>query len=483
MQPPIWPNIILAAVLGLYVLWDCRRSAAAMALLVYATLHYGSFTLWALLADPSREEIKLAHRHPDAGIRLLGAALVLCLIGLLAWRNRVRLRTWLGRRSLRDPLWPVTGCVTLFSGGFAWKSFTDTVPAASAINVASTLLLILLTGLLTIDWLAQDPKDRDSALRQLLRIAAGLIFAMNVAGLLEVATGNTFAGFRLLDGAFVGRASAFLYNPNVYGLWCVGAALLAGYLYPRSASRVLPVFVLIMAGAGLLLGASRSSLVLYLIIIAVLLAHSARHGYSLRGALQPPAFMLGGLLLSSGLAAFLGWWLPSGPYPLQALSHLADRMLYFPLDAAAYALEGISSMIPGLDSFQAPSESLTRATLEESVEGRFGGDNGYVAALKSSGWPGLAALLGLLLWTGLAALWRVWPRPGLANGYALAAATGCALSGLLLRSFQLFPAWVFVAFGMACVYVAIASQDKTGMVKAAGSSNKNPCGAAPEARS
>ncbi|MBA4116483.1 MAG: hypothetical protein H0X71_08635 [Rubrobacter sp.] len=377
----------------------------------------------------------------------------------------------------------MAGYVALFSVGFAWKSFTGTVFATSAINVASMLLLILLTGLLTMDWLAQDPKDRDSALRRVLQVVAGLIFAMNAAGLLEVATGNTFAGFRLLDGAFVGRASAFLYNPNVYGPWCVGAALLAGYLYPRSVSKVLPVFVLMMAGAGLLLGASRSSLVLYLIMVAVLLAHSTKHGYSWRGVLQPPAFMLGGLLLSSGLAALLGWWLPSGPYPLQVLSHLADRMLYFPLDAAAYAFEGIGSIIPGLGSFQAPSGSLTRATLEESVEGRFGGDNGYVAVLRSSGWPGLAALLGLLLWTGLLALRRVWPRPDRANGYALAAATGCVFSGLLLRSFQLFPAWVFVSFGMACIYVAIASQNKTGTVNAAGSSSKNPCGAAPGARS
>ena len=225
LQPSIWPNVVLAVLLGLYVLWSPRRFAAPVALLIYATLHYGSFTLWALLADPSREEIKIAHRQPDAELRMLGAAFVLCLIVTLTWRNGSRIRAWLGRRGLRLSLLPVAGCAALILVGFGWRLSSGTTSVASAVNVASTLAMILLAGLLTVDWLAGNPEDRERDLRRLLCIAVGLILAMNVAGLLEVTTGNAFAGYRLLDGTFVGRASSSLYNPNVFGLWCVGAAL------------------------------------------------------------------------------------------------------------------------------------------------------------------------------------------------------------------------------------------------------------------
>jgi O-antigen ligase len=93
-----------------------------------------------------------------------------------------------------------------------------------------------------------------------------------------------------------------------------------------------------------------------------------------------------------------------------------------------------------------------------SVEGRFEGavpDNAYLAALDAAGPLGLAAVLALLLGLAFLAYRRVWPRPDADSGYVLAAGAGCALSGMFLRAFQVFPLWVFVAFGMAVVLTAV----------------------------
>jgi O-antigen ligase len=130
-------------------------------------------------------------------------------------------------------------------------------------------------------------------------------------------------------------------------------------------------------------------------------------------------------------------------------------MLSLPLDLALYARRSLAVVQMGGGAARREGEFVAR-----SIEGRFGGDNGYFTVFVESGWLGLVGWVSLLLLLAGISCYFLWSRKDPAAGYALAAGAGGAISGVLLNSFQLFPVWVFVAFGLAAVIVNVIAVQK-----------------------
>lgn len=469
-QTAILPNGLLAVALGLYVLWDLRSpsvpvaGAVLTATLVYCTLHF-SFGAWIVLTDPNARFV-LADMHGrtlSEGARNWGAAFMLFVLGVLAWRYGNETRTWLRQPDRRTLLLVVAACGAALLAGLALVFLGGNLTPLAPKDVASMLAMLVLALLLTAAWTAEGPDEREEALQHLLRVVAALAALVVVVALFELNTGRTRAFTPLPDGAVAERASSLLFDPNLLGMWCAGAAVFAGRFFSRPGEpgdRKWAAAVLVLAGIGLLCSGSRSGLILYLCMVAVVLVHRFHHNgrRGLPGALRPVALTIGGFALSGALASALAWLLPAVPRTVTALAILLERMARLPLDLGGYLLSLVAPRA-GDGSQGAPGEAAGDFDATEmSVEGRFEGtvpDNGYLATLDAAGPLGLAALIGILLFGALLTLRRVWPRPDADAGYVLAAGFGCALSAVFLRTFTVFPLWVFVAFGIVVVLASV----------------------------
>ena len=475
MLQAVWPNGVLALALISYLIWRPRLCAALVALLTYCTLHF-SEVLWVNLTDPRWVMFMSGPRAEAAAeARTWGAVFTLSLLGVLAWRYRNQAKSWLAPTDRRTLLFMMSGCVALLLVGLAATSWiSGQLSMRAVIDTGSTSLMFVLAGLLTVAWMAEDAGDRETALRRLLRATLVLTIVVNVAGALELGLGRSVYRNLAADGTIEERASSLLYNPNVMGLWCIGAAMIAGYVYLTSSRKACSVAVLVLAGSGLLLSGSRSSLVLYLMMVGVLLLHRVKHKGPKLGVLSPSIFVAGGLAALGGAAYSLERLLPAPPHLVVMVTALAERMLRLPVDVAGYLLSKAGSLAllsiggaPEVASLQGAAEgsSGTRSSIAESIRGRFAfgenPDNAYLTVLQASGWVGLAALLAFAIWIAWLAYRRAWPRPELRYGYALAVGLGCVLSGMFLRSFQLFPVWAGVALGMSVVFTAVLTREST----------------------
>jgi hypothetical protein len=457
----ILPNGLIAVALGLYVLLDRRLGALLVATFAYCTLHFSS-AAWTLLTTPdAREALRLVPGEPVSQVaRAWGLAFVVFLLVELAWRYRGEWASWFRRRDRLGLVLAASGVGAALLVGLGLNVLiAESAPPLAFKDVAAMLMMLALALFLTAAFTAEGPEAREEALRMLLRVAAVLAVLAALVALFELNTGRTRAYTDLPGGIRVERASSLLFDPNLFGMWCAAVALFAGRFLYRQGGRWWSVAALVSAGAGLLFSGSRSALILYLAMVAVLLVHRLRHHgpQRLPDVLSPAALTLGSLLSVGGLALLLGWILPSEPRVLSnAALILVERLLSLPLDMGGYLFARLGLLAPA-----EPKGNYDPT--EISVEGRFEGavpDNGYLAALDAAGPLGFAAVLALLLGLAFLAYRRVWPRPEADAGYVLAAGTGCALSGMFLRAFTVFPLWVFVALGMAVVLAAVLPRRK-----------------------
>jgi hypothetical protein len=461
----ILPNGVLAVALGLYVLLDRRLGALLVATLAYCTLHF-SYGAWMVFTAPDPREVFMSFKGESVpGTRAWGLAFVLFLLVTLAWRYREEWASWFRRRERLGLVLAASGFAAALLVGLGLNLLTAGGATPLALrDVASMLVMLALALLLTAAFVAEGPEARGEALRMLLRATAVLAVLAALVAFFELNTGQTRAFTDLPGGIRVERASSLLFDPNLFGMWCAGVAVFAGRFLGRPGDRWWSLAALVAAGAGLLFSGSRSALILYLAMVAVLLVHHLRH-HGLRrltGAFSPAALTLGSLLSVGGLALLLGRLLPTEPRVVSnAGLILVERLLSLPLDLGGYLFTRLGLLEPAQPETAQPGGGYDPT--EMSVEGRFEGnvpDNAYLAALDAAGPLGLAAVLALLLALAFLAYRRVWSRPEADAGYVLAAGAGCALSGMFLRTFTVFPLWVFVAFGLALVLAAILPRRK-----------------------
>lgn len=458
LEHTIWPNGVLAVALALYVIWNKKIAATLIALITYSTLHF-ALAVWLFFTSSNYPLlIDRMHQEPIAIVRVWGVVFMVFLLGLLVWRYRFQAKSWFVQPHNQKLLWGIVAFIVLIFAGFAVKSWSSgQISLLMVKDILSMVSMVLLAGLFAIAFMQEDQKDWDRILRHVLAATFILTVSVAVVAVLELNSGEAWALFELSDGTRVERASSFLFSPNVAGLWCAAVGILSAYCYSRSLSRNLAVITLVLSGITLLTSGSRSSLILYLLMVAVIWGHRVRHGRLQFNVLLPPTIFLGSLASVGAAASLLNWWLSSLPHGVSALSVLASRMLQFPFDVVTYGLQRLGISVSGL-SFPVKKESTG-----ESIEGRFTGeipDNGYLAVLEFSGWIGFVAWIGFLMWIGWLGYRHIWRNSSLADGYIFAVVVGCVLSGTFIRSFQVFPVWVFVSLGLTALFTGILNRNR-----------------------
>jgi hypothetical protein len=460
------PNVFLALLLTFWMLKDRRAEVAFGALLVYCTMHFFGGAL--LLFFPKQTEVmQEVHSRPIIGVKLVGAAFILFFLVLLALRYRRTL--WI--QAQQAPWLVVVACLVLVVAGAAWKAHTDlTLPSIQ--DVVSMLTLPAVAFLLTVAW-----REDGGRLPSLLPTVVALTTVVVGGALLELAISQPYSTNALPDGRILERASSTLFNPNVLGMWCAGVAAFASYCWTRRGEgRRWAAALLLLAGFGLLLSGSRSGLLLYLMvwIVAVVVVDPPER----RSALSPLALFLGSGLVAGSFSAALER-VVSAPPPLRELAVLFDRMVSLPVDLANYALSLLGTSLPWKSIL---SEENPPADIEEnppadaqgaggttpspeseifatSAVGRFGEDNAYLDILRDAGWLGLVGWIGVLVAVAWL-LWRhLWSHRDPAAAHSFAAVVGFVISGMFLRTYQVFPVWVFLAAVLAIVVIEASSNE------------------------
>ena len=163
-------------------------------------------------------------------------------------------------------------------------------------------------------------------------------------------------------------------------------------------------------------------------------------------AFRPFVIFVAGLViigsLLTGLDKIAGHTLKG----LYNMAMLVERFVDMPKQILGYGSRKFSGEIvfqnmPGSDSgYNIDSRLTTTAAVP---------DNGYIAMLQDGGWPSLVAwviLWLLLVGIGVQALRKA---PGIRSAYSLSVVIGCALSGMFVRAFQVFPFWVMISLSLS----------------------------------
>ena len=195
--------------------------------------------------------------------------------------------------------------------------------------------MILLWQVSVAGLIASGLPDAKTTRRFYVAIAA-LLVIMGGIGIWDVANSRGDLGIVWLgeeDGALV-RASALLFNPNLFGYWCAFVAAIAAYGYHSRviASRA-AIGMLLVCGFCMLLSASRGGLLTgsFILACAGLLMLLGKERVSFAVGIAPLAFFWTGI--GGGIAAIkTADMMTRGQDPaLHAMTFLGDRFLQLPL--------------------------------------------------------------------------------------------------------------------------------------------------------
>jgi hypothetical protein len=132
------------------------------------------------------------------------------------------------------------------------------------------------------------------------------------------------------------------------------------------------------------------------------------------------------------------------------MSLLVDRFFFMPKEIIQYFLSKFSGSGLLESSITQNKIYITNKTFS-AINGRFEGtlvDNGYLAILNGGGWTALMAWIFLwlvIIFIGFNALHK---RPSTERAYTFSMVIGCCLSALFVRSFQVYPFWVFISLAL-----------------------------------
>jgi len=238
------------------------------------------------------------------------------------------------------------------------------------------------------------------------------------------------------NGQLLFRASSFLFNPNLFGMWCAMLYLGLSFLFHRDdllSKKTILIGLFLLSGC-LYLSGSRSFI--YLLILMLITVLPLIKGKTVMQLFTPLAILLSTFVAISGFSGLIadhsqsdvssGW---------QSVELVGERILSAPLDLVKYGAVNIDN------------ETATAI----AINGRFKGDgrdSGILTLYDDMGWIGLLAIIGLGF------VFCVWAtkvylvKKDVTSAYALVMLLFCGAVGITMR-YQVFPVWVFIAIALS----------------------------------
>lgn len=438
-------NSVIALLLAAYAIHNKNVFSLFISLFLYVSLHYTYAALPIFSFSVVYEDVRQLHLSTQVGVKVVGIVFLLFTSGLLVWRHwrcfvtEVRSGThkWLVAALLCWIVSVITSWVIQASIGL--------YPSAVTLqNMSSALLMVIF--ILCFGVVLQVERI-SAAINQekICWLFLVVLLVMVTIAAWEILTVRAWAGYPLDSKHWMRRASSLLFNPNVLGFWCGLAATFAAYHFHSQRTRKsLSVVMLVLASFGILLSGSRSGLIFCLFVLglgAVLLRPG--RGVRRRSIFVPLFIFSAGMITISSFIKGLAYLAGRAYEGLFTMTLLVDRFSAMPVEMGYYVLNRMFGVVPS---------SWLSETTETSIDGRFSGslvDNGYLAMLGDVGAVGLVTWLTVwlvLAWMGVQALSRA---PGVNSAYSLSLVLGCALTGLFMRAFQVFPIWVLISLVLA----------------------------------
>lgn len=255
-----------------------------------------------------------------------------------------------------------------------------------------------------------------------------LLLLMLIIAIYEVYSHRSWSYFVDSSGNIIYRASALLFNPNLYGVWAAMLAIGFSYII-QSEQRVnsITLFGLILSISNLYFTGSRS-VVFLLLFLLIAIGTFANQISTWRRWLPTTliifVFVVFGstsLIFSSFFESQDGWY---------SVYLLGQRFLYTPIYAFKY-----------VSKFDVPPEVAI------SIDGRFDGepkDSGWLVLYDDAGWIGISLFFGLCLMAFILNIRKYLIEPSISSIYSLATLIFSVGIGAVMR-FQVYPTGVFIA--------------------------------------
>lgn len=434
MTPLEWLTSAITMALAA-VCWRRDVRWVAFFLLVYSVLYFLPSIGILFDGSPLSAIVRLHCRGSSAAVKVQALfALGFAGLAFLRCTEPAALRPWCGMVALLGSLLG-TGAVL-------------EVGVLSRLQLVNILSVALMLGLVSsgADAWERCPlaARRDGAW---LPLAAALMVLLLVSvGLAwwEITNDKAWAHFTASSGYEVQRASAMMFNPNLYALWCSVLGIILSLLWQ---ARVLSgrdgwlLSGVALAGVGIFLASSRSHgylLLVFLMGTAVLLPRE-------QGRRWAPLLVYLLALLATSAVSIVAWRM-GVPYGVEGrFGVLAERLVEAPMQLAALL---INRVVP--DSLVSSGLSAHPETVV-AFEGRFQGegrDSGWLTMFDDAGLSGalvLAVFWGLLAIYGLRALLF---RRDIYTVYAFGVVGYGIAVGVFMR-YQVFPVWLFLAVMLA----------------------------------
>ena len=432
-------NVLIVIVL-LFILIRKRDVATLLLILfVYGTLHF-SFSAIALATNESANMLIAMHKEGGGVLAKLTALLLLGVVFvLLSWHayKAFFLSQWSEKKIVIHILLVM---VAILCGYYFSIRHGDWLQLKNVISIEAMLALLLIGFLGTIGRHTLNVTKLDSwGLGGLL-----ILGVSDCVAFYEVFKHQSWAGTLESSGAMVYRASATLFNPNLFGFWASLVYLGCAYgMHAHKEYRKMMLWGMVLASIALYLSGSRSSGYLLFGVCFITMALRNNDRFHWLPLMVLPLTML---TIYAG-AAWLVVPFVSSNEGWREITLLGERFAATPLYVVNYIL-----LLAGVPA-GVPAEVIL------SMEGRFIGeerDAGWVVLYQDVGWLGLAAAI----WAAcMLVVWgvRVYiARPTVSSVYALAVLFYCLLTGFVMR-FQVFPVWMFTSLALIPCLVFWAS--------------------------
>jgi hypothetical protein len=317
--------------------------------------------------------------------------------------------------------------VTLFFGYAINIHSQDSLQLKNIISLEAFLLLLLLGYLCSIGHCATFLMKSNF----LIYVGLLILLAMDGVAIYEVISHRSWAFTIQTSGEMVYRASATLFNPNLFAFWSslvyMGCAY-AAHDYPDY--RKFTFFGMVLAAIAIYFSGSRSAgyLLLLMLLLAWHLIGRRRRRWQpliIYPLTMAMVYVMAKLLMPSILPKDGGW---------SEILLLGERFAL----ASGYMINYSLTLFTGVEVSHLPSE------IKESIDGRFNGglpDAGWFVLFEDAGWLGVISMLFIFVKLFPPKFWLKNRSP--AGVYGLAIFCFCFASGFTMR-FQIFPVWVFI---------------------------------------
>lgn len=419
-------NVALASLIVLLV-WDKSLKRLLVGVFCYATFNF----LYSVAFLNSYADLVSMHSGSgDVIVRITGAIFILFIFFKLIMYSY---RHIFADRWINICFSTVMALVLI---GFAFPLQLKTELQIQ--NFVSIEAMLMLLWLMYTSLIIDSPKIPIKP--RWLHILNVVIFVALVIAFYEVFFQQAWAWYSYNDQLLF-RASSFLFNPNLFGMWCAMLYLGVSFLFHRydSLPRKALLLGLFLLAAGLYLSGSRSFI--YLLILMLIILLPLIKGKVATELLTPLTVLLltifviysfSGLVASHSKSEISssGW---------QSVELVGDRILAAPIDAVKYGLFSIGEKV------------TVDKEIVKAIEGRFKGqnrDSGILTIYDDMGWIGLLAMVGLSL------IFFVWAskvyliKRDATSAYALVMLLFCGGIGISM-GYQVFPVWVFMAIALS----------------------------------